>query len=111
MNQLQLFLPCAAGVEDYLADEVHGLTGLAGDDLLTLRGGVRVRGDWPLVLRLSRKGMHLWYRGLAMVLKQTHWDLPEPLPEWLQAGMTPSALQALINRTLPPDPDGPGSGR
>jgi hypothetical protein len=34
------------GVEGFLADEVHGLTGLAGQDLLTLRGGVRVRGDW-----------------------------------------------------------------
>jgi hypothetical protein len=65
----------------------------------------------PLVLRLSRKGMHLWYRGLAMVLKQTQWDLPEPLPEWLQAGVTPPSLQALINRPLPPDLDGPGSGR
>ena len=41
MNQLQLFLPCAAGVEGFLADEVHRLTGLAGDDLLTGRGGVR----------------------------------------------------------------------
>ena len=65
----------------------------------------------PLVLHLSRKGMHLWYRGLAMVLKQTQWALPEPLPEWLQAGMTPPAVQALINRPLPPDLDGPGSGR
>ena len=27
---LTLFLPCAAGVQDFLADEVHGLTGLAG---------------------------------------------------------------------------------
>ena len=34
MNHLSLFLPCAAGVEDFLAQEVHGLTGLAGDDLL-----------------------------------------------------------------------------
>jgi hypothetical protein len=50
MTTLHLFLPCAGGVEDFLADEVHGLTGLAGDDLLTLRGGVRVRGDWAVVL-------------------------------------------------------------
>ena len=50
---LTLFLPCAAGVEDFLADEVHGLTGLAGEDLLTVRGGVRVRGNWPLMLRLN----------------------------------------------------------
>ncbi|HMN22533.1 MAG TPA: THUMP domain-containing protein [Ottowia sp.] len=53
MKTLNLFLPCAGGVEDYLADEVHGLTGLVGEDLLTLRGGVRVRGDWDLVLRLN----------------------------------------------------------
>ena len=53
MTPLTLFLPCAAGVEDFLADEVHGLTGLAGDSLLTLRGGVRVRGDWALALRLN----------------------------------------------------------
>ena len=34
MNDLPLFLPCAAGVEDLLADEVHRLTGLAGEALL-----------------------------------------------------------------------------
>ncbi|MDO5692251.1 MAG: THUMP domain-containing protein [Pseudomonadota bacterium] len=50
---LALFLPCPGGVEDFLADEVHGLTGLMGEDLLTVRGGVRVRGDWPLALRLN----------------------------------------------------------
>ena len=50
---LTLFLPCAGGVEGWLADEVHGLTGLVGDDLLTLRGGVRVRADWPTMLRLN----------------------------------------------------------
>ena len=50
---LTLFLPCAGGVEALLADEVHGLTGLTGDDLLTLRGGVRVRGDWATALRLN----------------------------------------------------------
>jgi putative N6-adenine-specific DNA methylase len=53
MTPLTLFLPCAGGVEGFLADEVHGLTGLAGDDLLTLRGGVRVRGDWATALRLN----------------------------------------------------------
>ena len=39
MNSLQLFLPCAAGVEEFLADEVHHITGLTGHDLLTGRGG------------------------------------------------------------------------
>ena len=53
MNRLSLFLPCPGGVEDFLADEVHGLTGLMGDDLIVLRGGVRVRGDWALMMRLN----------------------------------------------------------
>jgi putative N6-adenine-specific DNA methylase len=53
MNQLQLFLPCAAGVEGYLADEVHRLTGLAGDDLLTGRGGVVLRASWREAMQLN----------------------------------------------------------
>lgn len=53
MNSLQLFLPCAAGVEGFLADEVHRLTGLAGDDLLTGRGGVTVRASWREAMRLN----------------------------------------------------------
>ncbi|MFV0680373.1 THUMP domain-containing class I SAM-dependent RNA methyltransferase [Ottowia sp.] len=53
MTVLSLFLPCAAGVEDFLADEVHGLTGLSGHDLLTVRGGVRVQADWATMLRLN----------------------------------------------------------
>jgi putative N6-adenine-specific DNA methylase len=53
VNQLQLFLPCAAGVEGFLADEVHRLTGLAGDDLLTGRGGVALRASWRDAMRLN----------------------------------------------------------
>ncbi|MEO8248679.1 MAG: THUMP domain-containing protein [Burkholderiales bacterium] len=53
MNQLRLFLPCAAGVEDFLAQEVHGLTGLAGDDLLVARAGVRLRASWRDALLLN----------------------------------------------------------
>jgi len=53
MNQLQLFLPCAAGVEGFLADEVHRLTGLAGDDLLTGRGGITLRASWRDAMRLN----------------------------------------------------------
>ena len=63
MAALTLFLPCAGGVEDFLADEVHGLTGLVGEDLLSVRGGVRVRGDWALALRLN-----LWSRLAQRVL-------------------------------------------
>jgi putative N6-adenine-specific DNA methylase len=53
MNSLPLFLPCAAGVEGFLADEVHRLTGLAGDDLLTGRGGVVLRASWRDAMRLN----------------------------------------------------------
>ncbi|MBS0292975.1 MAG: class I SAM-dependent RNA methyltransferase [Proteobacteria bacterium] len=53
MNQLQLFLPCAAGVEGFLADEVHGLTGLTGQDLLVGRAGVLLRAGWRDALRLN----------------------------------------------------------
>ena len=50
---LTLFLPCAGGVEEFLAHEVHGLTGLAGQDLVTVRGGVRVQGGWRELMRLN----------------------------------------------------------
>ncbi len=50
---MELFLPCAAGVEDYLAEEVHALTGLVGQDLLVFRGGVRVQASWHEAMRLN----------------------------------------------------------
>jgi putative N6-adenine-specific DNA methylase len=53
MNQLRLFLPCAAGVEGFLADEVHRLTRLAGDDLLIGRGGVLLRAPWRDAMLLN----------------------------------------------------------
>jgi len=53
MNTLQLFLPCAAGVEGFLADEVYALTGLTGQDLLVGRGGVLVRSSWRDALLLN----------------------------------------------------------
>ncbi|MFT4266995.1 MAG: THUMP domain-containing protein [Xenophilus sp.] len=53
MNDLFLFLPCAAGVEDFLAQEVHAITGRAGADLQVLRAGVRVRAAWREVLALN----------------------------------------------------------
>lgn len=53
VNDLSLFLPCAAGVEDFLAQEVHALTGRVGQDLLTLRGGVRVRAGWRDAMKLN----------------------------------------------------------
>lgn len=53
MNQLQLFLPCAAGVEDYLAAEVHHITGISGPGLQTRRGGVLLEGAWRDALLLN----------------------------------------------------------
>jgi putative N6-adenine-specific DNA methylase len=53
MNQLHVFLPCAAGVEDLLAAEVHSLTGLMGQDLLVRRGGVMARTTWREVMRMN----------------------------------------------------------
>ncbi|WP_200848050.1 THUMP domain-containing protein, partial [Rhizobium sp. 18055] len=50
---MQIFLPCAAGVEGFLADEVHDLTGLTGHDLLTGRGGVLARASWRQALQLN----------------------------------------------------------
>lgn len=55
----------------------------------------------PLAVRLSRKGMHLWLRGLSMVLKQAQWGLPQALPTWLTAGLMPPSMQALIDKPLP----------
>jgi putative N6-adenine-specific DNA methylase len=43
VNQLQLFLPCAAGVEDYLAPEILRITGLPPGCITKQRGGVAVR--------------------------------------------------------------------
>ncbi len=51
MRELPLFLPCAAGVEAFLADEVRAIA--AGRDLQAARGGVVLRGGWPDVLRLN----------------------------------------------------------
>lgn len=59
----------------------------------------------PLKLNFSRKGMHLWLRGLAMVLKQAQWGMPKALPQWLEAGLMPPAMQALIDKPLPDDLD------
>ncbi|QBK04181.1 class I SAM-dependent RNA methyltransferase [Hylemonella gracilis] len=53
MNDLQLFLPCAAGVEDFLATEVQAITGASGEALRKGRGGVAVRASWHDALKLN----------------------------------------------------------
>jgi len=53
LNQLQLFLPCAAGVEEYLLPEVQHITGLGGQAVQKRRGGVALTGAWRDVLLLN----------------------------------------------------------
>ncbi len=50
MNQLQLFLPCAAGVESLLAAEVRRITGA---EAKAWRAGVQLPGSWRDALRLN----------------------------------------------------------
>lgn len=62
-----------------------------------------------LVLPLTRKGMHLWLRGLSMVVKQAHWGLRMPLPDWLEAGVMPLPLKDLVDKIVLPKDAGDGS--
>ena len=50
MNQLQLFLPCAAGVEALLATVVQRITGTAPK---AWRAGVQLQGSWRGALELN----------------------------------------------------------
>ncbi|MES2937068.1 MAG: THUMP domain-containing protein [Pseudomonadota bacterium] len=52
MTAFVLFLPCAAGVEDYLAAEVLRICGPAAQTQ-TARGGVTLHGEWADILRLN----------------------------------------------------------
>jgi putative N6-adenine-specific DNA methylase len=53
MRDLRLFLPCAAGVEAYLAEEVTRICAGAPRELHTARGGVQLLATWPEVMRLN----------------------------------------------------------
>ncbi|WP_101048255.1 THUMP domain-containing class I SAM-dependent RNA methyltransferase [Macromonas nakdongensis] len=53
MNALTLFLPCAAGVETYLADEVQRITGVPAGELRVGRAGVELPGSWRQALQLN----------------------------------------------------------
>ena len=46
MNHLQLFLPCAAGVEEMLRSEVAAITQRAPQDVRQQRGGVSLEATW-----------------------------------------------------------------
>ncbi|MCU0941646.1 MAG: THUMP domain-containing protein [Hydrogenophaga sp.] len=51
MNQIPLFLPCAAGVEDFLAAEVQRITGAV--ETQRSRGGVSLEGSWRDAMKLN----------------------------------------------------------
>jgi putative N6-adenine-specific DNA methylase len=53
MNQLHLFLPCAAGVETFLAQEVRRIIGVRDEDLRTYRAGVLLRASWRDAMLLN----------------------------------------------------------
>jgi putative N6-adenine-specific DNA methylase len=53
MNQLDLFLPCAAGVEHCLAHEVRTVVADPGLHVGVARGGVRLHGSWRMAMQLN----------------------------------------------------------
>ena len=68
MNQIHLFLPCAAGVEDFLAAEVQRITG--AERVYKGRAGVALQASWRdaqllnLHCRLAQRVLvRLWHGG------------------------------------------------
>jgi putative N6-adenine-specific DNA methylase len=53
VNSLNLFLPCAGGVETYLAAEVARICGEGARDVRTARGGVQLLAAWADVMKLN----------------------------------------------------------
>ncbi|BAO84411.1 MAG: THUMP domain-containing protein [Betaproteobacteria bacterium] len=53
MHNLTLFLPCPAGVEDFLLAEVQAICPAAAASAQRQRGGVELTGTWDDVLRLN----------------------------------------------------------
>jgi putative N6-adenine-specific DNA methylase len=50
---LSLFLPCASGVENFLAAEVARICGEGARDVRTARGGVQLLAGWTEVMKLN----------------------------------------------------------
>ena len=53
MNQIPLFLPCAAGAQEFLAQEARRITACPVDALVQQRGGVQLLAAWHDALRLN----------------------------------------------------------
>ena len=71
MNALQLFLPCAAGVEDWLAEEVRRITDLPETDVQAMRAGVLVKGSWRQAMLLNLRS-RLAQRVLVQLQRQPY---------------------------------------
>lgn len=52
-HALPLFLPCAAGVEGFLSDEVKKITALPDAAVQPMRAGVLVQGSWHSAMQLN----------------------------------------------------------
>lgn len=68
---LALFLPCAGGVEAWLAGEVQRVCGDAGRDVRAVRGGITLAGSWDAVMRLNLHS-RLAQRVLIQVLQRPY---------------------------------------
>ncbi len=53
MNSFQLFLPCAAVIEPFLAVEVAQILNEVPEAVGVVRGGVRVEADWTEMMQLN----------------------------------------------------------
>lgn len=53
MQNLSIFLPTAAGVEDFLLDEVQTIVGASSKTISKRRGGVQLQGSWHDVMQLN----------------------------------------------------------
>ena len=76
MNDLNLFLPCAAGVEDFLLAEVQRLCQPPPSALQRQRGGVQLQGSWRDVLTLNLHS-RLAQRVLLRLAQQPYRDEDE----------------------------------
>lgn len=68
MTDPDLFLPCAAGVEAFLADEVRAITGLQAR---SHRAGVALKAPWAAVMRLNLHS-RLAQRVLVQLAEQSY---------------------------------------
>jgi len=71
VRSLQLFLPCAGGVEAYLAEEVARICGDGARDVRTARGGVQLQAAWPEVMKLNLQS-RLAVRVLVQLAQQPY---------------------------------------